>query len=149
MSNKLEKKSILIKDSSLSSLDTFKEEIFEELKKAKYNDHQDMVYRFQLTFDEITDTLDLKYIPTKRIGFSLNPGVYEVSDINTTLKYILPNIVKVTITIDAIRNRSNVKKIQTSIFTSLYYIRIYSISPRAFERYRWVPSNITLIIRKR
>ena len=40
----------------------------------------------QLTYDEIIDNLDLKYIPTKRIGFSLNPGNYEVIDLNNTLK---------------------------------------------------------------
>ena len=37
---------ILIKDYSLSSLGMFEEEIFEELKKAKYNDLEDLVYRF-------------------------------------------------------------------------------------------------------
>ena len=45
-----------------------------------------MVFRMQLTYDEIIEVLDLKYIPTKRIGFSLNPGTYEIGDINTTLK---------------------------------------------------------------
>ena len=28
----------------------------------------------QLTYDEIMDILDLKYISTKRKGYSLNPG---------------------------------------------------------------------------
>ena len=28
------------------------------------------------------DILDLKYIPTKRTGYSLNPGIYEVIDLN-------------------------------------------------------------------
>ena len=53
---------ILIKDYSLSSLGTFKE-ILEELKKAKNNDVEGMVYRFQLTYDENIDILDLKHIP--------------------------------------------------------------------------------------
>ena len=44
----------------------FKDEIFEELKKAKYNDLEDLVYRFQLTYDEIIDILDLKYISYKK-----------------------------------------------------------------------------------
>ena len=77
---------ILINDYSLSSLGTFKDEILEDLKNAKFNDLQDMVYRFQLTYDEIMDILDLKYIPTKRTGCSLNPGTYEVVDLNNTLK---------------------------------------------------------------
>ena len=42
----------------------FKEKILEELKNAKYNDLEDMVYRFQLTYDEIIGVLDLKHIPT-------------------------------------------------------------------------------------
>ena len=28
----------------------------------------------RLSYDEIMDILDLKYIPTKRTGYSLNPG---------------------------------------------------------------------------
>ena len=50
----------LIKDSSLSSLDTLKNEILEELKNAKYNEFEDMVYRMQLTYDEFIDILDIK-----------------------------------------------------------------------------------------
>ena len=70
----------------------------------------------QLTYDEIIDTLDLKYIPTKRTGYSLNPGIYEVVDLNNTLKYILPDNVKVSITIDDVRLKTNLKINQTSIF---------------------------------
>ena len=62
--------------------------------------------------------LDLKYIPTKRTGYSLNPGVYEVVDLNNTLKHILPNNVKVNITIDDIRLKSNLKTNQTLLFTN-------------------------------
>ena len=114
---------ILIKDYSLSSLDMFKNEILEELKRVKYNDLEDMVYRFQLTYNEIIDVLDLKYIPTKRTGYTLNPGIYEVVDLNNTLKYILPDNVKVSITIDDIRLKSNLKLNQTLIFTekSFFY----------------------------
>ena len=49
----------------------------------------------QLTYDEIIDILDLKYIHTKRTGYSLNPGIYEVIDLNNTFKYILPDNLKV------------------------------------------------------
>ena len=34
----------------------------------------------QLTHDEIIDILDLKYIPTKRTRYNMNPGIYEVID---------------------------------------------------------------------
>ena len=102
----------------LSDFDTQKNEILEELKKIKYNDLRDLVYRMQLTYNEIIDILDLEYFPTKRIGYSLNPGIYEVIDLNNTLKNILPDNVKVTITIDDIRLKSNLKINQTLIFTN-------------------------------
>ena len=57
----------------------------------------------QLTYDEIIDILVLKYFPTKRTGYRLNPGIYEVVDLNNTLKYILPDNVKVSVTIDDVR----------------------------------------------
>ena len=60
----------------LSDFDTQKNEILEELRNVKYNDLEDLVYRMPLTYDEIMDILDLKYIPTKRTGYSLNPGIY-------------------------------------------------------------------------
>ena len=72
----------------LSDFDNQKKEILEELRNVKYNDNEDLVYRMQLTYDEIIDTLDLKYIPTKRTGYSLNPGIYGVIDLNNTLKNI-------------------------------------------------------------
>ena len=102
----------------LSDFDTQKNEILEELKNVKYNDLEDLVHRMQLTYDEIIDVLDLKYIPIKRTSYSLNPGIYEVTDINNILKYILPDNVKVTVTIDDIRLKSNLKINQTLIFTN-------------------------------
>ena len=71
----------------------------------------------RLSYDEIMDILDLKYISTKRTGYSLNPGIYEVVDLNSTLKHMLPYNVKVNITIDDIRLKSNLKTNQTLIFT--------------------------------
>ena len=77
----------------------------------------------RLSYDEIMNILDLKYIPTKRTGYSLNPGIYEVVDLNNTLKHILPDNVKLNITIDDIRLKSNLKTNQTLIFTkrSFFY----------------------------
>ena len=71
----------------------------------------------RLSYDEIIDVLDIKYISTKRMGYSLNPGIYEVDDLNNTLKYILPYNMKVTITIDDISLKSNLKTNQTLNFT--------------------------------
>ena len=108
---------------TLTDFDNQKNEIFEELKNVKYNDLERLVYRMQLTYNEIIDILDLKYIPTKRTGYSLNPGIYEVVDLNNTLKYILPDSVKVYNTIEEIRLKSNLKINQTLIFTekSFFY----------------------------
>ena len=71
----------------------------------------------QLTYDEIIDKLDVKYIPTKRTGYSLSPSFHEVIDLNIILKHILPDNVKVNITIDDIRIKSKLKINQTLIFT--------------------------------
>ena len=111
------------KEYKLSDFDNQKYEILEEFKKVGYNDLKDLVYRMRLSYDEIIDILDLKYIPRKRTGYSLNPGIYEIVDLNNTLKYILPDNVKVSITIDDIRLKSNLKIKQTLIFTkrSFFY----------------------------
>ena len=111
------------KEYKLSDFDNQKYEILEELKKVKYNDLEDLVYRMRLSYDEIMEILDLKYIPTKRTGYTLNPGIYEIVDLNNTLKYILPDNVKLTVSIDDIRLKSNLKINQTLIFTekSFFY----------------------------
>ena len=88
----------------------------------------------RLSYDEIMDILDLKYIPTKRTGCSLNPGIYEVVDLNNTLKHILPDVVKVNITIDDIRLKSNLKINQTLIFTekSIFYTILGFTQPHSY-----------------
>ena len=93
----------------LSNFDTRKNEVLGELGNVKYNDLKDLVYRFQLTYNEIKDILDLKYNPTERTIHSPNPGVYEVVDLNNTLKYVLPDNVKVSVTVDGVRLKSNLK----------------------------------------
>ena len=111
------------KEFKLSDFDNQKNELIEELKNAKYNDLEDLVYRMRLSYDQIMDILDLNYIPRKRTGHSLNPGIYEIIDLNNTLKHILPDNVKVNITIDDIRLKSNLKINQTLIFSekSFFY----------------------------
>ena len=107
----------------LTDVDTQKNEILEEIKHANYNDLKDLVYRMRLSYDEIMHILDLEYIPTKRTRYSLNPGIYEVFDLNTTSKHISPNNVKVSVTIDDIKIKSDLKTHQTLIFTekSFFY----------------------------
>ena len=111
------------KEYKLSDFDNQKYEILQELKNVKYNDLADLVYRMRLSYDEFMDILDLKYNSTKRTGYSLDPGIYEVIDLNNILKHILPDNVKINITIDDIRLKSNLKSNQTLIFTekSFFY----------------------------
>ena len=92
---------------NLAGFDHFKSEIFSDLKTVKYRDLEDMVYRLQLTYDEIIDTLDVKYIAGSTIGYTLLPGVHKIKDINLMLKSLLPGKVKVNNTIDDIRLKSN------------------------------------------
>ena len=54
----------------------------------------------QLSYDESIDIINVKSIPSKTIGYSLNPSLYEIKDLNKTIGQILPDIVKVSITID-------------------------------------------------
>ena len=59
----------------------------------------------RLSYDKIIDILDLKYIPTKRTGYSLNSNIFEVDELNNALKYLLPD--NVSVTIDDIKSKSN------------------------------------------
>ena len=122
------------KEYKLSDFDNQKYEILQELKNAKYNNLEDLVYRMRLSYDEIMDILDLKYIPTKRTGYSLDQGIYEVIDLYNTLKNILPDNVKVNITIDDIKLKSNLKINQTLIFgeKSFFYTILGSTQSRSF-----------------
>ena len=85
---------------------------------VKYNDLEDLVYGMQLPYGEFIDILDLKYISTKRMGYSLKPNIYQIKDVNSTLKNILPDNVKISVTIDEKIYKSNLKINQTLIFTN-------------------------------
>ena len=71
-------------------------------RKSKLRDLEDMVYRMSLTYDEIVDILDVKYIVGSTNVDTLEPSIYEVSDINFMFKSLLPDEVQVKITIDDI-----------------------------------------------
>ena len=57
---------ILKNDYSLSSFGTLKNETLEEIKNSKYNDLQDMVYRFKLTYDEVYSNINYRKHSTNR-----------------------------------------------------------------------------------
>ena len=111
---------ILINNYSLSSLGAFKNEILEESKKSKNNDLEDLVYRFQLTYDEIVGILELKYLAGSSTGFTFVPSVYEVTDNNMMSKSLLPKEAKVNITIDDVRLKSNLTTNKTISLTNLF-----------------------------
>ena len=72
----------------------------------------------ELTYDEIMVLLDIKKIPSERTGYTLPPGIYEISDINRTVEYLLPDIVRVNTTIHDVRLGSTLKNRQILIFTA-------------------------------
>ena len=106
------------KEYKLSDFDNQKNEILEELKNAEYNDLADLVYRMRLSYDEFINILDLEYIPTKRMGYSIEPNIYNVVDLNKTLKNILPNNIKIKVSIDERKYKTDFKINQTLIFTN-------------------------------
>ena len=57
------------------------------------------------------------------MGHSLNPGFYEVVDLNNTLKHILPENVKVSVTVNNVRLKSNLKINETLVFTKKSYFK--------------------------
>ena len=80
-----------------------------------------MISRLQLTYDEIIDILDVKYISGSTIGCTLPPGVYKISDINLMLKSSPPGKVKINITIDDNRLKSNLNYNKTIRFTQKFF----------------------------
>ena len=76
-----------------------------------------MVYRLQLTFDEIIDILDVKYKAGSTTGYTLPPGIYESSGISLMLESLLLKQLKLNITIDDIRLKSNLSTNKTIRFT--------------------------------
>ena len=83
-----------------------KSEILAELKRVKYKNLEDMVYRLELTYDEMVDIMDVHYIVGSTKRFKFLTGVYKITDISSMLKSLLPKDVKVTVTIDYSRLKS-------------------------------------------
>ena len=83
-----------------------------------------MVYRLQLTYDEIIEILDLKYVPSKRTSCSLNRDMCKKTEMDSILGHISPNNVKVSITTYDIRIKSSLKGNHTLMFTEKsFFIR--------------------------
>ena len=115
----------------------FKNEILVELRRVKYHDPEDILYRKELTYDEFMEVLDIKYSNVTSIRYTLPHGIYKISDINFLLKSLLSSVVKVNITNDDFRLKSNLTTNKTIRFTEksffFYHIRSYSTSLRSFR----------------
>ena len=57
------------KEYNLPDFDTFKRELFEEMKSNIYHNLQNYVYRIGLTFKEVIDVWHIKYFPSERKGY--------------------------------------------------------------------------------
>ena len=109
----------------LSGLDTRKNEIIKEFKNIDYNDLEDMAFRMELTYSEIESILDKKYFDTSTTGYTLPPRISEISDSNSFLKSLLPDEVKVKITIDDITLKSNLTTNKIFRFTKSHFSTQY------------------------
>ena len=73
-------------ENKVSIFDTRKNEILAKLKKSKTQRY----WRFSLQNAANLwwnyRHINLKFIPTKGTGYKLNPSIYEVVDLNNTLK---------------------------------------------------------------
>ena len=107
----------------MSSLGTFQNEIHEELKNAKCNVLEDLIYRLQLTHDEIIGILEPKYIVGSTKGYTLPPGINEIIDIIFMLKSLL--LKEVNITFDDVILKSNLTTNKTIRFTKRSFFYVY------------------------
>ena len=69
-----------------------------------------------LTYSGIADSLDTKYIGAKNTGYTLPPGLHEKSGLNLMVKTWLRSEVKVKITNDDIKIKSNLASYKTMKF---------------------------------
>ena len=84
----------------------------------------------RLAYTEIENKLDVKYIPTLFTGYTFPTSIYEINDIDLMIKSSLPDEVKVKVTTDDFRLRSNstINKRNRSSKKSFFFeknIRIY------------------------
>ena len=76
-----------------------------------------MVFRMELTYNEIEKILDIKHIDASTTRYTLPPGIYEISDNLSMLRNLFPNEVKVIIRFDDNRLKSNLTTDKTIGFT--------------------------------
>ena len=116
------------------------------MKRVNCRDLEVLVFLLQLTYHKSVDILDVKYIAGSAKECTLAPSIYEVIDINLMLETLLHKEVKVNITIEDGRLRSNIttKRTIRSTGRRFFYIILGLIQPRSCEL-RDIPSFIQLI----
>ena len=60
-----------------------------------YNDLEDMVFRMNLTYNEKEYIIEEKFVGAEHRSFSTQPGIYEIREVNDTLKSVSPENVKI------------------------------------------------------
>ena len=82
-----------------------------------------MVYKMQLTYNEIVDMLDVKFTAESTIGYTVLPRINEVHDNTLMIKSLVPNKVKVNFTIADISLKLHLTTKKTKRFTenSFFY----------------------------
>ena len=76
-----------------------------------------MVFRMELTFSEIGNILDNNYICKSYLGYTLQAGIHEITDINSMLMFLLRDDIEVNSTIDDIGLKSKLTTDKTKQFT--------------------------------
>ena len=105
--------------------------MIKEIENIESNDLKDIVFGMELIYSEIEYILDVRCNATTSIGYTLPFGLYEHSDNILMLKSLLPDEVRVDITIHDIRSTSNIKKKQNKkVFQKMF-----------FHLYFWVSLN--------
>ena len=95
----------------LNALEYHENELIEELKRIKYNDLENMVYRMEITYDEIV----LYHLELMKLVIMTNP--------------LMPSDVIVNVTFDDIRMRTNLTS-KTIKFTKSFFCTILSFAGR-------------------
>ena len=71
----------------------------------------------ELTYHEVAKVLDTQYFNASSTGYTLEPRIYEISDISLMFKYFYPEEVKLFKTIDDFRLRSKFTTFKAIRFT--------------------------------
>ena len=66
---------------NLPVFDNFKSKMLGELRRVKYKGLEDMVYRMELTYDEILGIPDRKEFAGSTFGYTLPPGYYKSGEV--------------------------------------------------------------------